>query len=151
MKSRRSKVHLQGFTLIELMVVVTIIGVLMAAGIVAFTSAQRAARDAKRRADIDAIAKAQEQYYQNNGQYFLHQNWTVGIDRLSGLFPTNMTPQAPQAGTYGMSAGATQFCVFGILERPNGNCSGLASGFAGFQCAYVTTGTGAYYCASQRQ
>lgn len=52
-----------GFTLIELMVVVAIIGILMAAGIITFSSAQRNARDAKRRADVDAIAKAFEQYY----------------------------------------------------------------------------------------
>jgi prepilin-type N-terminal cleavage/methylation domain-containing protein len=59
----------QGFTLIELMVTVAIIGILMAAGIVTFSNAQKAARDAKRKADMDAIGKALEQYYQDNGQY----------------------------------------------------------------------------------
>lgn len=95
---------------------------------------------------------AQEQYYGNGGSYYLHQNWTIGINRLNGLFPTNQTPQDPSpTGTYGMSAGATMFCVFGLLEQPTGNCTGLSAGFAGFQCAYVTPGTGTYYCASQRQ
>lgn len=141
-----------GFSLIELMVVVAIIGILMAAGIVSFRNAQRSARDAKRRADIDAIAKAQEQYYSNNGSYPLYQNWTVGINRLSFIFPTNTTPQDPlSGGTYGLSSGAAAFCVFGVLEEAKGNCTGLAAGFGGFQCAYVTPGTGTYYCASQRQ
>lgn len=49
-----------GFTLIELLVVVAIIAILSVIGLVAFTSVQTNARDARRRADIDAIAKALE-------------------------------------------------------------------------------------------
>lgn len=47
-----------GFTLIELLVVISIIGILAAFIVASFTSAQKKARDAKRKADLDAVKKA---------------------------------------------------------------------------------------------
>lgn len=52
--------RVEGFTLIELMVVITIMAILALAAFVFYTAAQRNARDAKRRQDIDAIATALE-------------------------------------------------------------------------------------------
>lgn len=51
------------------MIVATVIGILMAAGIVAFTEAQKSSRDAKRRADVDAVVKALETRYADLGFY----------------------------------------------------------------------------------
>lgn len=48
----------KGFTLIELLVVIAIIGILATIIVASFTSAQRRGRDAKRKADLDAIKKA---------------------------------------------------------------------------------------------
>lgn len=50
----------QGFTLIELMVVIAIIAILSVVGVTLFSNAQKSARDASRRADLDATAKALE-------------------------------------------------------------------------------------------
>lgn len=50
----------KGFTLVELMVVIAIISILSVIGIVVYTSQQKNARDARRRADIEAIAQALE-------------------------------------------------------------------------------------------
>lgn len=50
----------KGFTLVELLVVVAIIATLSVIGLIIFTGAQANARDARRRMDIDAIARVIE-------------------------------------------------------------------------------------------
>lgn len=60
MNMNMKKMDRKGFTLIELLVVVSIIAVLSTIGITVFNSAQANARDAKRRGDIDSIAKVLE-------------------------------------------------------------------------------------------
>lgn len=58
-----------GFTLVELLVVITILGILSTIGLVAFTSAQAKGRDAERKSDLKQIASALEIYYNDHGSY----------------------------------------------------------------------------------
>ena len=53
----------KGFTLIEILVVVGIIAILIGMGTVSFSTAQKKARDARRKADMQAIQNSFEQYY----------------------------------------------------------------------------------------
>lgn len=53
----------KGFTLVELLVVITIIAILATIGFTVFSGAGAKARDAKRKTDIDQIAKAYEVNY----------------------------------------------------------------------------------------
>lgn len=76
----------KGFTLIELLVVITIIAVLATIGLTIYTSAQKQARDAKRRGDIDAIAKALETKKGTNPQY----QTLSSTDFINGI-PTDST------------------------------------------------------------
>lgn len=50
----------RGFTLIELLVVISIISILATIGIASYQGAQKNARDARRRNDVDVIAKSLE-------------------------------------------------------------------------------------------
>ena len=59
----------QGFTLIELMVVIVIIGILVTMGIFAFQSSQKKSRDARRKEDLSQISKALEMYNNDHGAY----------------------------------------------------------------------------------
>lgn len=52
-----------GFTLFEILIVVTIIGVLAALSLTAYSTAQRRTRDTKRKGDLKSISNALEQYY----------------------------------------------------------------------------------------
>ena len=53
----------KGFTLLEMLVVIGIIAVLIGMGAVSYSTAQRKARDAKRKSDLKAIQNSLEQYY----------------------------------------------------------------------------------------
>ncbi|MBU1000528.1 prepilin-type N-terminal cleavage/methylation domain-containing protein [Patescibacteria group bacterium] len=75
-----------GFTLVELLVVVTIIALLGTIGISAFIVAQRTARDGKKIADINSIAKSIES----------SKNYSTGTYAYSGTalsedFPRGIT------------------------------------------------------------
>ncbi len=59
-----------GFTLLELLVSISIIAVLISLATVSYSSAQKKNRDAKRRADLKAIQNAYEQYYANCGYVY---------------------------------------------------------------------------------
>ncbi len=59
----------KGFTLIELMVVIAIIGILASIITVSLASSRAKARDAKRISDIRTIQLALEEYYNDNGTY----------------------------------------------------------------------------------
>src|SRR3989344_5192330 len=58
-----------GFTLLELMVVIVILGVLSMIGITAFTSSQVRSRDVKRKADLANFQKSLEFYYNDYNRF----------------------------------------------------------------------------------
>ena len=59
----------QGFTIVELLIVIVVIGILAAISIVAYNNIQQMARDGQRAQDIKTITKALEMYYIDNGKY----------------------------------------------------------------------------------
>lgn len=59
----------RGFTLIELMIVIVILGILMGTILPRLTGAQGRARDTARRADLNNISQALEVYYNDEGEY----------------------------------------------------------------------------------
>jgi prepilin-type N-terminal cleavage/methylation domain-containing protein len=65
-KKRITLVNKQGFTLFELLVSISIVGILSALAIVSFSSAQKKARDSRRVQDMELVGKAAEQYMLNN-------------------------------------------------------------------------------------
>lgn len=157
----------EGFTLIELMVVVAIIGILMASGILAFSGAQRNARDAKRIADLHAIGTALEQYYaDNNGVYptsLANSTNNMLVQNFIGqYFPTESAPisngntNPQEIGTYYVNTNATgsRYCVYmriyfgssGLENTSRLNCTGSSAGVCTFTTSSPTT-----YCVQNRQ
>jgi|SRR3989344_1221448 len=63
------KKNLLGFTLVELLVSITIIGILASIGLNTFTSAQKKSRDAERKAHLKQLRDSFEAYYNDHGQY----------------------------------------------------------------------------------
>lgn len=58
----------QGFTIVELLIVIVVIGILAALVITTFTGIQQRARNTERQTDIKAIHGQVEAYYAQNGQ-----------------------------------------------------------------------------------
>ena len=70
-KTSKNKISdFKSFTLIEILVVATIIALLASGGAVVYTQLNRASRDAKRKADLEQIRAALEMYRSNNNQYY---------------------------------------------------------------------------------
>ena len=59
----------KGFTIIELMIVIVVIGLLAAIGFVAYGNVTKSARDSDRQADASALAKKGEEFYAAKGIY----------------------------------------------------------------------------------
>lgn len=66
----------RGFTLIEILVVIALIGVLAGLMIVAFQGTRRSSRDGKRKADLEQIRSALEMYKADKGSYPACTNWS---------------------------------------------------------------------------
>ncbi len=59
----------KGFTIVELLIVIVVIGILAAIVIVAYNGVQQRARDSRRQNDVQSLTQALELYYLDNGQY----------------------------------------------------------------------------------
>ena len=66
----------RGFTLIEILVVIAVIGILASLILVGLSSVQKRGRDARRIADLREAQHALELYFTKNGKYPDTQSWT---------------------------------------------------------------------------
>jgi len=66
---KNKKVFVFGFTLVELLVVMSIISILATVILGGFRASQRRSRDAKRKSDLEQVAKSLEMFYSDHGVY----------------------------------------------------------------------------------
>jgi prepilin-type N-terminal cleavage/methylation domain-containing protein len=131
----------QGFTLIELMLVMVILGILMVIGTVAFTSSMKKGRDTTRKGNLRAITNALELFYNDKGKYPVGVAGGIigcGTDTSRTLCAVNgafqdSTPTPPTPPTmymaqlptdpvsslkyYYVSAAGTQYQIYAHLEN----------------------------------
>lgn len=108
----------KGFTLVELLVVITIIALLTTMGLVVYQNTSRRGRDGRRQTDLEQVRTALELYRSDNGQYPTDTNWDdlgVALADYVQDFPTD-----PKDFTY--------------VYVPNGDYLGYAV------CAHLETG-----------
>ncbi len=118
----------QGFTLIEILVVATIIGIMLVVGLAAYTTAQKKGRDARRKGDIKAARNALEQY---NSDYEAYPEESTCAD-LGGELETQGfldggIPTDPKINDddyqYSCDSNSDEYCVCAKLESGGGNAN----------------------------
>lgn len=115
----------KGFTLVELLVVISIIAILSVVGITIFSGTQKTARDARRRADVDAISKAIETRYNSTQNQYCTANAGTYCAPAATWFAGGSIPKDPQtnADYSGQPAnGATTYNVCATLEGGGTYC-----------------------------
>lgn len=122
----------RGFTFIEILVVITIIGVLMMIGAANFSVANKKARDGRRQGDLEQIRSALELYRTEEGTY--PANLNLLVPDYIGAVPDD--PLAARA--YGYSGGGQTYGLCAALELGSGSVGGCGGG-CGSTCNYKVT------------
>jgi len=137
----------KGFTLLELLVVISIIGILVVIGSVGFTAAQKRGRDARRRGDMKAWQDALEQTYAEETDYQGTGTSATCQDSVDAHM-NGVTPVDPKGGTYVYVAScpdADSYCLCAQVEQDNGGNSNDAA------CDFDNSGDEDYYCKDNLQ
>jgi len=136
-----------GFTLVELLISISIIAILSVVLTISFSNAQKNGRDQRRISDLKAIQNAAEQYYMLKGSYPTSAGlWSVNSQTILQKFPTD-----PKGSAYMVDAGAFNggrgYCFCALLENSkNGNAAWESSG------SYCDWGSiGSYFCIKNQQ
>lgn len=135
----------KGFTLVELLVVIAVIAILAVIGLTVFSGVQKGSRDAKRKADVQAIASALETKRDMvAGTY----SAVAGADFSSGALPLDPINTGTSVYTTTLSTDSKNYCVCALLENTAG-ANANSAGAAGV-CSFTQTSP-TYFCVKQQQ
>ncbi|MEY4731550.1 MAG: hypothetical protein RL681_496 [Candidatus Parcubacteria bacterium] len=118
--------HRKGFTLIEMLIVIAIIGILASIVLVGIGPVQRTARDARRASDLRQTQNALELYFSKNGTYPAAGTWAALTTALTtgATAVVRQVPQDPRAGSgatylYGPDATGNGYVLGATFEDTN--------------------------------
>jgi len=122
----------RGFTLIEVLIAVSIVAVLSVIGIVSFSSVNARSRDTKRISDLEQVRSALEMYRSDKGSYPAGTGSFSTLDSLNSTLVTTYLPTIPTDpkstvaspieyyySPVGASAPYYSYCLCGEVEVPS--------------------------------
>lgn len=108
-----------GFTLVELLIVITIIGILAGIGIGSYIGQLVKARDTRRKADLEQIRSALEMYWADCNIYPVGALASGSDITCSGKIYLKI-PSGPSGDTYTYTRVGSGYQVCATLESPAG-------------------------------
>jgi general secretion pathway protein G len=120
----------KAFTLIEILVVVTIIGMLMAVTAVSYSQFSKQSRDARRKADLEQIRAALEMYRSNNDAYFdFASNNCSGIGATLHAYLSTVPSDPKSTQSYQCEISLDSYTIGAFLESDSsGSCIAVGCG-----------------------
>lgn len=132
MKKYLPPANTHGFTLVELLVVITIIAVLSAIAMISYSNVLKTSRDSKRLSDLKLIQSALEEYHADQIYYPMPAEFVVNnplknpngsrtylnnipADPLSSNPQYNYQPKPPSCDNSGVTK-CTDYCIHANLE-----------------------------------
>lgn len=135
------KKKLFGFTLLELLVVIGIIGIIMALATVAYTTTQKSGRNSRRKQDLVAIQNALEQYYAANSFSYPAANCSLASSFMKSSWPVDPGDSSSYLGVTACTT--TSYCICAVMEGT------ALVGNSAANCDF--SGSKTHYCVSQLQ
>jgi len=122
----------KGFTLLELLVTISILSILATVGMGQYQTSQMKARDAQRKADLDNVARALEMYYNDYEAYPLSDasgrievdgvglDWGTEFSTDDAIY-MKMLPKDPLDSDYSYcyESDGSRFALYAHLENKN--------------------------------
>ncbi|OGK62463.1 hypothetical protein A2334_05500 [Candidatus Roizmanbacteria bacterium RIFOXYB2_FULL_38_10] len=141
----QNKEKRHGFSFIEILVVVTIIGIISTIGMVTYTEFLKKSRDAKRKGDLEQIRASLEMYKSKNDSYPLTSEVTFGGDICddpptctSGIYYLRKVPNDPKTAqyTYYYESNGIDYTLGAYLEQSSTSSCGDCAIVGATSCNY---------------
>ncbi len=117
--------NIKAFTLIEMLVVISLIGILAALAMVSFSSVQKQARDTSRKSDLKQYQTAIESYVnKNNGNYLVLPSTLLTAAAVCTPLAIGTCPPDPKnidPLVYRYIGTATSYAIWARLENKSVN------------------------------
>lgn len=126
-----------GFTLLEILVVIGIIAILVGLGATSYSTAQKKARDAKRKGDLKAIQNAFEQYHAICGNVYPAP--------VSGKTASSVVCSSPSSTVMSSTPTDPLSGSLYIMTQPDGTTATFSI------CATLEAESPASYCLTNQQ